>query len=172
MRTFHWVSGELTEVQRFINVPMRWCEQYPARERRELWIRSTGGIEVKLVVHTRAMPARRGHRVLAVLHRRQLVGLRNLSTGAQVNFVRSDPPLLWRRCDGVAVTLLVIVGVMAGLMGSLAAGALATLAAVGFPPMWILGRWLLRCGLSADVERAFETAQAQMEGRVQLRRVK
>jgi hypothetical protein len=38
MRTFHWVSGELTEVQRFINVPMRWCEQYPARERRELWI--------------------------------------------------------------------------------------------------------------------------------------
>ena len=94
MRTFHWVSGELTEVQRFINVPMRWCEQYPARERRELWIHSPGGIEVKLVVHTRAMPARRGHRVLAVLHRRQLVGLRNLSTGAQVNFVRSDPPLL------------------------------------------------------------------------------
>ncbi len=172
MRTFHWVSGELTEVQRFINVPMRWCEQYPARERRELWIRSTGGIEVKLVVHTRAMPARRGHRVLAVLHRLQLVGLRNLSTGAQVNFVRSDPPLLWRRCDGVAVALLVIVGVMAGLMGSLAAGALATLAAVGFPPMWILGRWRIRCGLSADVERAFETAQAQMDGRVQLRRVK
>jgi hypothetical protein len=31
MRTFHWVSGELTEVQRFINVPMRLCEQYPAR---------------------------------------------------------------------------------------------------------------------------------------------
>ena len=151
---------------------MRWCEQHPARERRELWIRSTGGIELKLVVHTRAMPARRGHRVLAVLHRRQLVGLRNLSTGAQVNFVRSDPPLLWRRCDGVAVTLLVIVGVMAGLMGSLAAGALAALAAVGFPPMWILVRWLIRSGLSADVERAFETAQAQMEGRVQLRRVK
>ncbi len=172
MRTFHWVSGELTEVQRFINVPMRWCEQYPARERRELWIRSSCGMEVKLVAHTRAMPARRGHRVLAVLHGRQLVGLRNLSTGAQVNFVRSDPPLLWRRCDGVVVTLLVIVGVMAGLMGSLAAGALATLAAVGFPPMWILGRWLLRRGLSADVERAFETAQAQMERRVQLRRVK
>lgn len=36
MRTFYWVSGELTEAQRFINVPMRWCEQYPARERREV----------------------------------------------------------------------------------------------------------------------------------------
>jgi len=35
MRTFHWVSGELTEVQRFINVPMRWCEQLPAREWRD-----------------------------------------------------------------------------------------------------------------------------------------
>jgi hypothetical protein len=109
MRIFHWVSGELTEVQRFINVPMRWCEQYPARERRELWIRSAGGIELKLVVHTRAMPARRGHRVLAVLHRRQLVGLRNLSTGAQVNFVRSDPPLRWRRCDGATLATLVAV---------------------------------------------------------------
>lgn len=94
MRTFSWVCGEPTEVQRFINVPMRWCEQYPARERRELWIQSTWGMEVKLVVHARVMPARRGHRVLAVLHRKQLVGLRNLSTGAQVNFVRSDPPPL------------------------------------------------------------------------------
>ena len=72
----------------------------------------------------------------------------------------------------MAVTLLVIVGFVAGLMGSLAAGAVATLAAVGFPPMWFLGRWLLRCGLSADVPRAFETAQAQMERQVQLRAFK
>ena len=43
MRTFYWVSGELTEAQRFINVPMRWCEQYPARERRELWIKDREG---------------------------------------------------------------------------------------------------------------------------------
>ena len=51
----------------------------------------------------------------------------------------SDPPLLWRRCDGVAVASLVTVGLVAGLMRSLAAGAAATLAAVGFPPMWIRG---------------------------------
>jgi hypothetical protein len=61
MRSFQWVSGELTEVQRFINVPMRWCEQYPARERRELWIKAIAGSDVKLVVHTRFLPARRGH---------------------------------------------------------------------------------------------------------------
>ena len=43
MRTFWWVGGQLTEVQRFINVPIRWCEQYPARERRELWITTSEG---------------------------------------------------------------------------------------------------------------------------------
>ncbi len=30
MSKFLWVSGQLAEVQRFINVPMRWCEQYPS----------------------------------------------------------------------------------------------------------------------------------------------
>lgn len=34
MRDFRWVCGQVAEVQRFINVPRRWCEQYPARERR------------------------------------------------------------------------------------------------------------------------------------------
>ena len=58
MRKFWSVSGQLVEVQRYINVPMRWCEQYPARERRELWASTTGGHDVKLIVHGREM--RRG----------------------------------------------------------------------------------------------------------------
>ncbi len=61
MRDFRWVSGQVAEVQRFINVPRRWCEQYPARERRELWITADQGPEFKFVVHTTLMPARRGH---------------------------------------------------------------------------------------------------------------
>jgi len=172
MRTFHWVSGELTEVQRFINVPMRWCEQYPARERRELWIRSTGGIELKLVVHTRAMPARRGHRVLAVLHRRQLVGLRNLSTGAQVNFVRSDPPLLWRRCDGAALATLIAVS--AGLaLADLPLAAIAWLAAVSLGVPTLVGaRLIARVSLARAVESALDTAAQQAAGRPAIRRVK
>lgn len=172
MRTFQWVSGELTEAQRFINVPMRWCEQYPARERRELWIRSTGGIEVKLVVHTRAMPARRGHQVLAVLHRRQLVGLRNLSTGAEVNFVRSDPPLLWRRCDGVALAALVAVA--AGLaLADRPLAALAGLAAAALcMPMLVGARLIARTTLARAVEGAIDTAALQAAGRPAIRRVK
>ena len=78
MRTFHWVSGELTEVQRFINVPMRWCEQYPARERRELWIRTDAGSELKFVVHTRYLPARRGHRVAVLVGSGEAVALLKL----------------------------------------------------------------------------------------------
>ncbi len=74
MSTFFWVKGQVTDVHRFINVPMRWCEQYPARERRELWIARSQGDEMKLVVHTRFMPARRGHQVLVVLHRKRVGG--------------------------------------------------------------------------------------------------
>jgi hypothetical protein len=46
---------------------MRWCEHYPARERRELWIRTDAGPELKFVVHTRYLPARRGHRVAVLV---------------------------------------------------------------------------------------------------------
>ena len=94
MRKFWSVSGQLIEVQRYINVPMRWCEQYPARERRELWVSTTGGNDIKLIVHSREMPARRGHQMTALLLGERLVALYNVTTGKQVHYVRTDPPLL------------------------------------------------------------------------------
>ena len=93
MRDFYVVSGRLAEVHRFINVPLHWYEHYPARERRELWIATPEGQEVKLVVHSRQMPARCGHHVEALLFKGELVGLLNTTTGAQVNYARADPPL-------------------------------------------------------------------------------
>ncbi len=96
MGSFHSVSGALTEVQRFFNVPMRWCEQYPARERRELWIKAVDGPDIKLVVHTRFLPARRGHDLDVLLFGDLPAGLFNRSTGNRINFVQADPPLLWR----------------------------------------------------------------------------
>ena len=113
MRDFRWVCGQVAEVQRFINVPRRWCEQYPARERRELWITADQGPEFKFVVHTTVMPARRGHRVLALLMGRELVALHNLQTRASVNYLRSDPLLLSRRCEVVAAVLGAIGGIAA-----------------------------------------------------------
>lgn len=113
MRDFRWVSGHVAEVQRFINVPRRWCEQYPARERRELWITADQGPELKFVVHTTLMPARRGHRVLALLIGRELVALHNQQTGESVNYLRIDPPLLWRRCEAVAAVPAGVGGIVA-----------------------------------------------------------
>ena len=113
MRKFWSVSGQLVEVQRYINVPMRWCEQYPARERRELWVSTTSGQAIKLIVHSSEMPARRGHQLTALLLGERLVGICNVSNGKQLNYLRTDPPLLWRRCDAAAVAALSVASIVA-----------------------------------------------------------
>lgn len=144
MRDFRWVCGQVAEVQRFINVPRRWCEQYPARERRELWLTADQGPEFKFVVHTTLMPARRGHRVLALLMGRELVALHNLQTGEAVNYLRSDPPLLWRRCEAVAAVMVGVGGIAAfAVAGGVVPLAVAAAALIGAPVAVAL-RWLAR----------------------------
>lgn len=172
MRTFHWVSGELTEVQRFINVPMRWCEQYPARERRELWIKAIDGPDVKLVVHSRFLPARRGHEVDALLFGELPVGLFNHSTGDQINFLRTDPPLLWRRCDAAWIVGATVASVTSFALLSwpwLLVGAplivLRTVVAIGVRMLW-------RRSIRAKVDAALAAAARADQPRPRLRRVK
>jgi hypothetical protein len=172
MPSFQWVSGELTEVQRFINVPMRWCEQYPARERRELWIKGREGPDIKLVVHTRFLPARRGHDVDALLFGDLPVGLFNHSTGDQINFLRTDPPLLWQRCDAawiVGVTAACVAGFALlswpWLLVGVPAVVLRTVLVVGVRMLW---RWSVR----AKVDAALAAAARAAQPRPRLRRVK
>ena len=172
MSKFLWVSGQLAEVQRFINVPMRWCEQYPARERRELWVTTADGQDIKLIVHSRLMPARRGHQVIGLLLGEQLVGLYNATTGKQVNYIRSDPPLLWRRCDAAAIALL-----SAFSMTALATSAEATLLvgvapALLYAPLVMTVRLLWRCRTRGQVDRAMAIAKCRASGRPLLHRVK
>jgi hypothetical protein len=121
MCNFDVVNGRVTEVHRFINVPLRWTEQYPARERREIWVATPEGQEIKLVVHSRQMPARVGHQVDVLLLDGRLVGLRNVTTGAQVNFARVDPPLMWRRSDSLLMAVILVASFFALLFGSVAA---------------------------------------------------
>jgi hypothetical protein len=83
---------------------MHWCEKYPSRERCEFWIAADNGNDVKLTVHSRVMPARGGHSVNVLMLDDLVVGLANLTTGRQVNFVQADPPLLVQRCDGLGCT--------------------------------------------------------------------
>jgi hypothetical protein len=68
------VAGTVIETQRFINVPMRFGERYLARERREVWLRENDGRESKWIIHTRALPARRGHRVVLLARGQWIVG--------------------------------------------------------------------------------------------------
>lgn len=163
MRNFRWVSGQVAEVQRFINVPRRWCEQYPARERRELWITADQGPEFKFVVHTTVMPARRGHRVLALLMGRELVALHNLQTGEAVNYLRSDPPQLWRRCEAVAA---VLAGV-GGIVGFVVVGGVVPLGLVAATMIGVPGtialRWLARHWAQRATDRALVQALCQSQ---------
>ena len=176
MRDFRWVSGQVAEVQRFINVPRRWCEQYPARERRELWITAEQGPEFKFVVHTTMMPARRGHRVLALLMGRELVALHNLQTGESVNYLRSDPPLLWRRCEAVIAVLAAAAGIAAfAVVGGVAPLGVVAATFVG-PPATLLTRGIRRKLRQHATDRVLPEAIRQAKGRTAhplgLRRVK
>lgn len=172
MRKFLYVTGELTEVQRYINVPMRWCEQYPSRERREFWIAADNGNDVKVTVHSRVMPARRGHRVNVLMRGELIVGLANLTTGRQVNFVRADPPLLVRRCDGLAALGILGVGIAAAWAWDARSLLFAVPAAVLYLPLVALGRFLMRGRLRMQVDSWLATVDVPTVGRAMLRRVK
>ena len=172
MRQFFYVTGQVVEVQRHINVPMRWCEQYPARERRELWVTAASGHDTKVVVHSRVMPARRGHRVTILLLGELVVGLRNASTGTRVNFVREDPPLLLRRCDGVAALCLVIGGISAVTVCGWKPLLLSVPITLLHLPLLVVGRLALRGHLQAQVNRALEILTGPEVARPSLRRVK
>lgn len=172
MRKFWYVTGALTEVQRYINVPMRWWEQYPSRERREFWIVADNGNEVKLTVHSRVMPARRGHRVNVLIRGDLVVGLANLTTGRQVNFVRADPPLLVSRCDGLAAFGVLGVGITAAGAWDARSLLFAVPAALLYVPLLALGRFLMRWRMRMQVDSWLATVDVRTVGGAMLRRVK
>lgn len=149
MRGLTTVTGRLIDVRRYIHVPMRWCGQYPARERWELWVRTSTGDESKLTVHSRYLPARRGHRVSAVMSRHQVLALLNLSTGQAINFCKTDPALIWKRCDGarlLAATIVIMVGV--SITGRyewlLGLPCLALVSLIVLFMRWARGAWMRR----------------------------
>lgn len=153
MKGLTTVTGRLIDVRRYIHVQMRWCEQYPARERWELWMQTAQRLEVKLIVHTRVMPARRGHHLVAVLRHREFVGLSNLTTGTRANFVRSDPPLLFRRCDAVAVAAVLASATSLALAGYPMGAAIGYVSAMIYLPLLIATRLILRFLLARRIDR-------------------
>jgi len=162
------IAGTIIETQRYINVPMRFGERYLARERREVWLRGPDGRESKWVIHSRVLPARRGHRAVLVVRKTWVVGLVNVSTGAGVNYPRIDPPFLLRGFDLLAIAALAIalpicVGA-AGFALLLPAGVIHMTIAVCLRLAW---RWRLRRKVDKALEeiRVAATAQGRLDER-------
>lgn len=172
MCKFDVVSGRVTEAHRFINVPLRWAEEYPARERREIWVSTPGGQEVKLVVHSRQMPARVGHQVDVLVLDGRVVGLRNVTTGGQVNFMRVDPPLIWRRVDSLALVLTLIAIFFAFLCGSVAAPVAGLMLAILMPVLAVLRRFASRVHTRQRIDFALGEISSGWKTRKGLFRVK
>lgn len=166
MYKFDVVSGRVTEAHRFINVPLRWAEEYPARERREIWVATPDGQEIKLVVHSRQMPARVGHQVVVLLLDGRVVGLRNIATGTQFNFMRVDPPLMWRRSDSLLMALILLASFIALLFGSVAAPFAGLVLVAVFPVLVLLRRIASRVRTRRKVDAALEEIASGWEGGV------
>lgn len=130
------------------------------------------GLDIKLVVHSRLMPARRGHQVIGLLLGEQLVGIYNATTGTQVNYIRSDPPLLWRRCDAVAIALLSAISITALAMSAWAALLVGVPLMLLYAPLVVTARLLWRYRTRGQVDRAMAIAKCRARGQPLLRRVK
>ena len=104
MTTLQAVHGRIVELRRHTNVHLYGCRPLGPTDRYELWIKPSDGVERKFTIHTRTMPARRGHEVSLIVTAHkvpQVLGLANWSTIDGVNYARTDAPSLIRAWDFV-----------------------------------------------------------------------
>lgn len=81
-------AGRLVDLRRHVNVHWRHRHPIAPTDRYELWLRAPDGTERKFTVHTREMPARRGHELslITTAHRRpRVLAVANRTTIDGVN---------------------------------------------------------------------------------------
>jgi hypothetical protein len=117
------IRGRILEVRRYINPSVYWRRPPGPAERYELWIRQLDGREFKITIHTRTMPARRGHMVSVVMRgpvsAAWVMGLFNASTMDAVNYMHTDPPPLLHVWE--CVTLPFVFLIIAACFGDVGA---------------------------------------------------
>lgn len=150
------IHGHVVELRRHVNEHLRHLRPFMPTERYELWLRAPDGAERKFTLHTREMPARRGHEVSLITTQHnppRVLALANWTTVDGVNYARSEPAGVVRGVDlaGLAAALvgasawLGLVGLAFGLV--VAPALMAAAAAV---------RWLARRRLAWLVDLAID----------------
>jgi len=100
------------------------------------------------------------------------VGLFNHSTGDQINFVRTDPPLLWRQCDAAWIVGVTVASVTGFALLSLPWMLVGVPAVVLRIALAVSLRMLRRRSIRAKVDAALAVAARAAQPRPRLRRVK
>lgn len=153
LETFH---GRRIDLHHHADVHWRRLHPLAPTDRYELWLRAPDGTERKFTVHTRGMPARRGHEVslITTTHRRpRVLALANWTTIDGINYARSEPPGLVRVGD-VPWLAAGFVGMTAWLGG---AGMVLFFAAAAVLLVVVSAvRWAARQRLAWRVDRAID----------------
>lgn len=106
------IRGRIVDLRRHTNVHLYHRRPPGPSDRYELWLRDDTGQEVQFTIHTRTMPARRGHEVTMIESvgggPPTVVALINWTTLEAVNYAEIDPPSLLRGWDLSVLVLLCI----------------------------------------------------------------
>lgn len=93
-------------------------------------------------------------------------------TGRQVNYLRGDPPLLWRRCDAAAVAVLSIFSIAAFTFPAGPALLVSVPMALLYAPLMVAARLAWRYRTRVQVDRALDIVKGREVAKPSLRRVK
>jgi hypothetical protein len=153
--------GHIVDLRRHTNVHLYWRGRYGPAERYELWLRDPAGCEHQFTIHTRTMPARRGHEVSLLTEALMVRAIINWSSGTSVNYLRVDSPPLLRLRDLWVLTALLIA--LASWLGDV--GLLILLPAVlSYLLTAVMVRYIIRHRRVAVIQRALREVQHPRSG--------
>jgi hypothetical protein len=153
--------GHIVDLRRHTNVYLYWRGRYGPAERYELWLRDAAGCEHQFTIHTRTMPARRGHEVTLLADATAVRGIVNWSTGMCVNYLRVDPPPLLRLRDlWVPPALLIALASWLGDVGLL----IVSPAVLSYLLAAVMVRYVIQRRRAAAIQRALREVQRPGSG--------
>lgn len=153
--------GHIVDLRRHTNVHLYWRGRYGPAERYELWLRDPAGCEHQFTIHTRTLPARRGHQVTLLADAHAVRSIVNWSTGISVNYLCIDPPPLLRLRDlWVLPALLIALVTWLGDIGLL----ILPPAVLSYLLTAVMIRYVIRRRRAAVIQRALRYVQRPGSG--------